>query len=169
MFRVSVLAFASTLLMAHPAHSAVDANYCRLWAREYLRIELDRFRSSVTTDQLVRALERYTSRCVQSDARPILPDRPESSNAAWIKWMVSSYANATEPPPGTVPATGGPVEATDPVAANPGGSDGGKEAAKKTAFNSWCARHFRSFNISDGTVVRRGSRTRIACPYPLAR
>ena len=52
MFRVSVLAFASTLLMAHPAHSAVDANYCRLWAREYLRIELDRFRSSVTTDQL---------------------------------------------------------------------------------------------------------------------
>jgi hypothetical protein len=46
---------------------------------------------------------------------------------------------------GTVPATG-PEETT-------------------SAKDRWCKRHYASFRPSDDTVLRRGSRNRVPCPY----
>lgn len=47
---------------------------------------------------------------------------------------------------GTVPASG-PPEAT-------------------SAKDRWCAAHYRSYRSSDATVLRKGRRSRVACPYP---
>ena len=166
---VRALALATALLMASPA-IAVDQAYCALWAREFVRIEVDHIGSSgITRDQLRDALSLYTGRCLKLDKEPALPDRPESSDGAWLNWMLTTQAAADEPAPGTVPATDNKFEkATEPTVEAPS-TDTGEKAAKKAAFNAWCARHFRSFRASDGTVVRRGSKTRIACPYHAAR
>jgi hypothetical protein len=41
-------------------------------------------------------------------------------------------------------------------------TDGGQLSAK----DQWCRKHFRSFRVSDGTVLRPGYRRRVACPWP---
>jgi len=160
---VRVLVLATALLVASPA-VAVDQGYCALWARKFVRIELDHIGSGgLTRNQLRDALDLYNARCLKLDKEPALPDRPESSNGAWLNWMLATQAAADEPAPGTVPATDNkPEKATEPPVA---ATDAGDKDAQKAAFNAWCARHYRSFRVNDGTVVRRGSKTRIACPY----
>lgn len=52
---------------------------------------------------------------------------------------------------GVVPAT----EETDPP-----------QAPIESKRDKWCAAHYASYHPNNGTVLRRGSRTRTACPYP---
>ena len=165
-----VLALITGLLIAAPALAA-DPEFCALWAREFVRIEVDHIGSAgLTREKLRQTLDLYTGRCLKLDEEPALPDRLESSDGAWLNWILAAQAAADEPDPGTVPATDnneGARNSGPAVAAPP--SDDSESDAKKAAFNAWCQKHFRSFRASDGTVVRRGSRTRIACPYHSAR
>jgi len=125
---------------------ATDMRYCALWAREYVRVGVQ-----VSPDPNVRTadsgylsflLRRAYSKCLITEADAItLPDIPESTDEAWAQ----SMARLLIEDQGTEPAT---------------------EDTTEVEWVGRCKKEYRTFRVSDSTVIRRGSRgKRTPCPH----
>lgn len=167
---------------------AASMEYCELYSREYVRglvaglDPVDRY--TATSDTLRFTLQQSYARCLNQDDEPVLVLPPDAS---FVDAVVASVHQAPEPtvedlpllidkaglgeadPKGTMgpvivpivdqPATSNTVAVVDVTAVGESSF-----APRTTGWNKWCASNYRTFRKSDGTVKRRGHRSRSLCP-----
>lgn len=130
---------------------AYDWNYCKIYAREYVRVVVASDPDFATaTDVLVeKLLNGVYAKCVNTEFAPALPDVPEASDGSWVRWM-ATVVRKTTPEQGTVPATADPTP----------------ETTTDSAWATACKKRWpASFDAATGTVIRRGSHNRrTKCP-----
>lgn len=134
---------------------AASPEFCTVFAREWTRIHFIHNAEIAkanwpTLEQRERAaawsapgrqewiLSRNYSACINASVDVLrLPDNlPESSDEAWLKFLIGTTA---EPPDPTV-----------------------DDEAKV----DWCKAEYKTYDPADGTVLRRGYKERVPCPYP---
>jgi hypothetical protein len=153
--------------------------YCKLFAREYLRVvyahNINLLKDPKLSDDLKNKADAYSdttglnyqygliySQCVGSSHLPTLPDIGESTDKAWIDFMTNFYENKV------LPKDDPAAPVSQPAAAPPAPTVGEAGFAVGTpGWNAWCQRNFpHSFNEKDGTVIleldNKGNRVR--CP-----
>lgn len=128
---------------------AEDVGYCIYWSREATRIDYQHETAEVTAEAIERQVRAryYWCGLQETGQRLPLPGRPEeASTAEWASFLAAAFAarQAARQDLGTAPADVGPPEWVEA-----------------------CDAEYRTFDRSDGTVVRRGSPERVRCPLKL--
>jgi len=124
-------------------------DYCDLWAREQTRIDVTTATDFTTLTSTQLMIQQYKAKnlliCRSMEMKPMLEG--SSSDEAWsldmYQILIQKAQTAVEAQ-GTEPASDSPKEGED--------------------WENQCRANYRSFDPSDGTVVRRGNSERVRCP-----
>lgn len=145
LFGLAILCYAGWLLQdrrGHPLRYAILGIALLIFAAMLKQAD-------AADEETCRDYSANVERLVQQLTSDV--DVAQAARDSGYKWCIWT---ATEPPSirietatdlaGTAPAAGRPASARD----------------------TWCRSNYRSYRASDATVLRKGSRVRVPCPFP---